>query len=576
MALMEGVLKIGGVWKIRRRIPADCLADFGVKEAYTRSLGTSDRKLAIQLATPILKEIDDRIAAIRAERATPVEPPSETVAFAPLDRARAFDLIARWRRSAIQGASEQAWSGLLPPLSNDEAVAASALRAQLRSNTEPAGFEERFAQVLALPVTHPVLARRELRQAFLSAWTDVEDFIDDFRHDNFDGWPEEEEVAPVAAAPVAPVLARPEAGLTPLELYDRWAPVASIQLEERNRGYVQRLQQFLGEKPISQIEPDDLARFRVAALRFPNTKRPAVLALSFNDIIAWGEGEGRDTPRMDEATVWKWINTLKGMFGYAAKNRWIDINPADDTMAKPARKRKARLPFDADDIGEIFCKPAFTGFSGRADAGYREQPGNQVVRDAKFWMPILALYTGARMEEIGATLVSEIREIDGVWAIDIVDRGDEDDDAHDRSIKNEQSRRIVPLHKRLIDMGFIDYVREQDKAGFLFPDLIPTVTKRGLRRTVKFSKWWSYFCAANANVKGAGMDAKKKPFHSFRHTAIRALRQPGVNPVLAYMLVGHEEGEVDRINLGYGEGADIRELKQTIDLIEYPTFRLSR
>lgn len=133
--------------------------------------------------------------------------------------------------------------------------------------------------MLAVPSDHPVLDRRELRQAFLTAWKDVEDFEDEFRNDNFDGWPEEEEVAPVAAAPVAPVFAKPEAGLTPLELYDRWAPVASIQLEERNRGYVQRLQELLGKKPISQIEPDDLARFRAAALKFPNTKRPAVLAL---------------------------------------------------------------------------------------------------------------------------------------------------------------------------------------------------------------------------------------------------------------------------------------------------------
>lgn len=404
MALMEGVLKIGGVWKIRRRIPTDCLADFGVKEAYTRSLGTADRKLAIQLATPILKEIDDRIAAIRAGRNPPVQTTTEMAAFAPLDRARAFDLVARWRRSTIQLASEQAWSGLLPPLSNDDAVSASSLRAQLRSNTEPAGFDERFAEVLAVQAEHPVLARRELRQAFLTAWKDVEDFTDDFRNDNFDGWPEDEEATPVAASPVAAVFAKPEAGLTPLELYDRWAPVASIQLEDRHRGYVQRLQEFLGPKPISQIEPDDLARFRVATLKFPNTKRPGILARPFNEIVEWGAGEGRHTPTLDEATVWKWINTAKQMFAYATKNRWIEINPAEDTMKKPA----------------------------------------------------------------------------------------------------------------------------------------------------------------------------KKPFHSFRHTAIRALRRHGANTVLAYMLVGHEEGEVDRINLGYGEGADIRELKRTIDLIEYPTFVLSR
>jgi integrase len=574
MAVMENVVRVGKTYKVRKRIPPECRAGFGVSgEFKTVSLHTSDKREAQRLALPILAEIEAQIALIRAGlKPTSVQP----VTHGPVDRQTAFRRIEDWRRQTIQAASEAAWSGMLPPLTNDEAVALSTLRSQLRANVAPEGFEGRLADVLGVAPSHPVLTRRELAQAFLSAWKDVEDFTDDFRNDRFDGWPEESEPAPTSvAAPVSPpVFAKPEAGLTPLELYDRWAAVASIQLEDRNRGYIQRLQEFLGPKPISQIEPDDLARFRVATLKFPNTKRPAILARPFNEIVEWGAGEGRETPSLDEATVWKWINTAKQMFAYAAKNRWIEINPAEDTMKKPAKKRRAREPFDANDIAEIFSKPMFTGFSGRVDEGYRKTPGDQVVRDAKFWMPILGLYTGARMEEIGSTLVSEIRQIDGVWAIDIVDRGDEDDD--DRSIKNDQSRRIVPIHQRVIDLGFLDYVQKLDRKGYLFPDLVPSQTKRGIRRTVNFSSWWALFCTANANVKGVGMDARKKPFHSFRHTAIRALRKHGANTVLAYMLVGHEEGEVDRINLGYGEGADIRELKQTIDLIDYPTFNLTR
>lgn len=98
---MEGVQKIGGIYKVKRRIPPECQSAFDGQEFVTRSLRTKDRKEAIQLATPILKEIDERIAAIRAGNARPLEATTEA-AFLPLD------LIRNWRRATIQRASERA------------------------------------------------------------------------------------------------------------------------------------------------------------------------------------------------------------------------------------------------------------------------------------------------------------------------------------------------------------------------------------------------------------------------------------------------------------------------------------
>lgn len=571
---MKGLHKRDGIWRVRVAIPADLQVRWGKREEIV-SLSTTDENEAIRLGAPKIADIKQRIKDMRKPAAAPLPPAPPAVA--RLTIPQTFGAIRQWRHYAIDDAYLDAFNGTSTP---HDPVAASSVRYALQHHStigQITDFDARLAEVLSIPVDHPVIQRANVREWFRQAWSDVEGFRDRFQRDDFNGWPEERDAPLVAAAtPSESMPVRDESRLTPLELYDRWSPVASIKLEGRNRGYVQRLDEFLVAKAIGQIEPHDLARFRVEALRFPNTKNPAVLARSFSDIIAWGEGEGAATPRLDQATIWKWLNTIKGMFAYAHKNRWIDINPAEDTMAKPPRKRKARVAFDAADIAEIFSKPAFTGFSGRVNDGYRDTPGEQVVRDAKFWMPIVALYTGARMEEIGSTLVNEIRQIEGIWVIDLLDRADEENDERDRSLKNEQSRRIVPLHDRLIDLGFLDYVKRQKSDGYLFPDLIPSMTPRGQRRTVNFSKWWGLFCKANATVKGEGMDAKKKPFHSFRHTAIRALRHPKANPVLARLLVGHEEGEFDEINDRYGEGADIKKLKETIDLIDYPTFRLAR
>lgn len=40
--------------------------------------------------------------------------------------------------------------------------------------------------------------------------------------------------------------------------------------------------------------------------------------------------------------------------------------------------------------------------------------------------------------------------------------------------------------------------------------------------------------------------------------------------------MGHEDGEADAINDGYGAGADLAELKATIDQMEFPAFTLTR
>lgn len=281
MGLMEGVQKINGIWKIRRRIPADCAAAFGVKEFYTRSLGTSDRKLAMQLAAPLLAEIDQRIEAIRAgaSGAALSNPPK---AFLPMDRQRAFEAIASWRRRTIQAASEQGWSGLLPPLDNDEAVRLSGIRMVLRTGGLPEGFDDRMAGALGVPVDHPVLRRDELREAFRSAWSDVEDRIDEFRHDRFDGWPEDEEPASTAAAP-------PASGVTLLDLFDLWA--ATKTLAPRQRGYVERLSEFLGAPDISRITPIDLDRFLVELRKWPNTKRD-LSGMDFLAVISEAQREG--------------------------------------------------------------------------------------------------------------------------------------------------------------------------------------------------------------------------------------------------------------------------------------------
>lgn len=547
MALMEGVQKIGGVWKVRRRIPADCAAAFDAKQFYTRSLGTSDRKLAIQLAAPVLAEFDARIAAIRAGNVTSVEETREPVPVVPLDRTRAFDLIACWRRSSIKEASARAWSGLFPPLTNDEAVALSSLRAKLRANVVPEGFDEKFAAVLGVPVDHQVLRRQELRQAFLSAWSKVEDATDDFRNDRFEGWEDEEE------ASVGPVIASPaKAGVTLLDAFDLWAKTR--KLEPRQRGYVERLSQYLGGPDIAEVKPLDLDRFLVELKKWPNTKRD-LSGLTFTEAVAWAETQP-DCKRLHIKTVWNWTVAFKALFDFCVQRDLIGKNPATNMMRKPsAEESNERDPYEPDDLAIIFGAPLFQGNNGK---GLRDTAGPTVIKDHRYWLPILAHYTGARVEELASLTVEEIKIEGGIPYIDLTDRPL----SGERRVKNRNARRVIPLHDGLITLGFLHHV-EVAGSSMVFAEL-----EGEGKASESFTKWWGRWCERTAPIKGQGIDDPAKTFHSFRHGWKRAARQSNVKEEIHDLLSGHAGG--NGVARAYGRGVDLNTLRDAMNAVNLP------
>jgi integrase len=108
-------------------------------------------------------------------------------------------------------------------------------------------------------------------------------------------------------------------------------------------------------------------------------------------------------------------------------------------MHDPADDEQNRLPYDDNDLMLIFNSPVFrSGERPRAGGG-----------EAARWLPLLALFCGARLEEIGQALVSDVKEQDGIAYLDIntLDR-----QARKR-VKNKSSRRRLPLHPELLRCG---------------------------------------------------------------------------------------------------------------------------
>ncbi len=140
------------------------------------------------------------------------------------------------------------------------------------------------------------------------------------------------------------------------------------------------------------------------------------------------------------------------------------------------------------------------------------------TQKSHYWVPLIALYTGARQNEICQLLCEDVKEIylsSGV-KIFYFDFNDEDF----KSLKNQKAKRTVPIHSELVKLGFLDFVERQKQKGNdrIFNDL----KEKAGKFNADFSKWFGRY-RVECGVVSSPPD-KRKVFHSFRHTLTTQLR----------------------------------------------------
>jgi integrase len=199
------------------------------------------------------------------------------------------------------------------------------------------------------------------------------------------------------------------------------------------------------------------------------------------------------------------ITRIRTLLNYAADNDVIAVNPAA-TVKIIVPDDADRKPFDLPALRALFDSPVYSR-DHRPTAGRGE---------AAYWLPILGLYTGARLEELGQLRPEDVRletypdEDDNdqsAWIIRITE-----DVAAGLKLKNAGSRRLIPVHPALEELGFIKLVLDAQASGQkrIFSELRPN--KYG-RLTAKWGEWFSAYKRTDAGIADRGM-----VFHSFRHT----------------------------------------------------------
>jgi integrase len=249
-----------------------------------------------------------------------------------------------------------------------------------------------------------------------------------------------------------------------------------------------------------------------------------------NSLIAGGGSASRVNAK---------LSVLRDLFGYAVDNGHREgPNPFEtakvSSKSKLKQQKRSYKPFSADDITTIFDPIAYPLRMDKA--AYR-------------WLPFLALYSGARLEELASLRLDQVQREGEVWFFDV------------EKAKNANSQRRIPLHRVVVESGFLAYVEDLRERGAtqLFPELKPGANGYGKNVTRRFADY----------LDERKISDDRKVFHSFRHTFISRMTELNVHPTMLMALVGHyDQAKVDFSSshfANYQHAKPLAELKSTLD-----------
>jgi integrase len=176
-------------------------------------------------------------------------------------------------------------------------------------------------------------------------------------------------------------------------------------------------------------------------------------------------------------------------------------------------KSKGRCRYSDEELTLIFSHPVFT-----------DHEFNYAYH---FFFPLAALLSGTRLNELAQLRLSDVTEEDGIMVLNVTD--DEETRA-----KSEAGVRRVPVHPKLMELGFGEYVKSRKGQHLLFDGL--RLDESTGRRSPNASAWYGRF------RKAIGLCQRGKDFHSFRHTVVHALIDKEIDERVIKALVGHAEG----------------------------------
>ncbi|GLH34303.1 hypothetical protein BR1R5_36920 [Pseudomonas sp. BR1R-5] len=353
---------------------------------------------------------------------------------------------------------------------------------------------------------------QQAKAAFALAYAESERLFKDARQGLYTEHYKPEAVARALPTPVMP--ARTEGHIKLSEALVRY--VQSISMSGRSE-YVSRRHAVdysravnryitdMGDKPIAAIQASDIHVF-AANLIQPADANVKPLATSSTRLL---------------------LARLSSVLAFSVDSGLIETNPVTASRihkrlgsGKPKRRLDDNRGYSWSELVTLFSHAEFQQL--RTAEG---RPGNAV-----FWIPLIAAYTGGRREELAQLYVEDIHQHEGgSWFIRIID------DRPDKSVKTDSSRRQIPVHPDLIDLGLLTLLQGHEPGTRLFPQLVKV--SDGFAGIV--SKSWRPI-TQKCGVYQPG----RNPLHAFRHSFKTLAREHGIPKEVSDWITGHASGHI--------------------------------
>ncbi|MEQ9519050.1 MAG: site-specific integrase [Parvibaculum sp.] len=308
-----------------------------------------------------------------------------------------------------------------------------------------------------------------------------------------------------------------------------------------------------------EIGYEHCKEFQRLLSRTPANRKKVYPGLSIKEAADQAEQDGRRLMAHDTQVTY--LRTLTMILKHGVKVGVLTQVPSEGMSPLAKRKKPAekRRPFTSKELRSVFDAPLYRGCVD--DGRHYAKQGPNVIRRARFWFPLIALYTGMRANEIAQLKVVDLKPLTGGgFYFDVNDLGG-------KKVKTQASKRAFPVHPELVKLGLLDHAEEISKLGNdgLFPEL-----KKGSYGYMsdRIADWFSDGFLPKV-VKKDGLIS----FHSFRHNFRDALREAEAPDFVLRELGGWSVSK--GVSDNYGSGHKPEQLMEHVEKIAYPDLDLS-
>lgn len=306
-----------------------------------------------------------------------------------------------------------------------------------------------------------------------------------------------------SGTPTTPIIANaqpPEKAPQPVSLQGLWEDYVAARVQagfmrdggKRQRPVIENLRKHLRHNDARRVTKKNLLEWRDHLMKELSAK-------TVNDI---------------------YLSAVRSLFAWAVENDRLPENVAA-TVKQPKRKKEYGRERGYTDAEAVKVLKASRAYQPKKDEFGHIREADQTVA-MKRWVPIICAFTGARVSEITQLRKEDIREVDGHWVARITP---------DAGTVKAGGYRDVPLHRQIVEQGFIDFV-DAAASGPLFHNATEPEKYRKAAQIVsnKLSDWLRL-----GKLTPEGL----QPNHAWRHRLKTQCRELGISDRVVDAIQGH-------------------------------------